>query len=100
MDSVICLCVEVNDRIEELGHRRVFHEWRLPIHSSKGSLNVVLLHNRDEKLSVSIAGVVRLKGTRVSMEIVTTTLSITSLPVFSLLFLIILFWALPSFASS
>jgi hypothetical protein len=69
-------CNDVCSVMEVLGHEYNPHRWRVFIHSSKMSLKVVLLHNRNRFPSVPLAHAANMKE---SYESIWESLSMTNL---------------------
>lgn len=64
----LCVCVDIDGLMKELGVKHVPSDWRLFIDSAKTSLKAVLLYNGNEKPSIPIAHTTTLKETYNSMK--------------------------------
>lgn len=67
MQNAMCVCIDVNGLLLELGVQHNPHEWRLFIDSSKTSLKAVLLHNGNKLPSVPLAYAVDMRETYENM---------------------------------
>ena len=69
MENKLCYCTNIPGLFMSLGLPHNSSDWRLFIDSSKRSLKVVLLHNRNKYPSIPIARSVHLKESYDNMEL-------------------------------
>lgn len=66
----VCVCIDIENLMRELGFEHNKSEWRLFIDGSNASLKAVLLHNGNERPSIPIAHVTGMKESYESMKLI------------------------------